>query len=709
MTTKNNDWENWLTPEMGEYLLKIKAAVTALDKQDSAKEPLAYYTPHGPKHFKMVEDNLHKLIPDKDAINCFEEEERFYLLASAWLHDIGMYRSVAKEVWGKELDDNEIREYHHITSAKFIVNNYERCNLKEQDKEFLATLCLYHRRKENIDKCPTEKSVGVGNKRFKIRLIAAYLRLADALDIGTYRTPTPAYAICLAYNIPQESKMHWIKNRIINGIFINASSHTISVEFMEPKLDQQSGSYAKEIINKKLGYVIDSVMQDLNEELNSVKQILISNKATYFLYIESTRNIEFVPEQTTTDLIEMVANYDILVHPSASKLLEMILQTIANISGYHLQKNVGAIKITSEKKPNVSKIKKDLSEFLDIISRELIKSRPCHYGLIKLVNECAHYYKEYLEVDNLTGFGNNVTKLFLDHHRYRHKIRTNASEFFKNNSNDKTHQKETNKQIVIVLYGYSELTIKAICGFRDSILQELYPDTKRKDFYNHNIESDISERFIFFICEGQPKTITAPQDKLVYHDGIRYASALENRKFTNIVMIPDAAVGTILNNYNVDYILVGANGFDKSSFIHSAGHASIINLALHNKIVKRCNKPYIVLSTTKEKFKPSADQKRVDCVTNSTGPELSDSGVNFYRSHLSGRERLWFIRDPQAINQFCGENISIFNPREDIIPIKDLDFVISDSGWFPIKGGNIEVDNISEKIRIFTDAQQIIN
>ena len=516
MTTKNNDWENWLTPEMGEYLLKIKEAVTALDKQDSAKEPLAYYTPHGPKHFKMVEDNLHKLIPDKDAVNCFEEEERFYLLASAWLHDIGMYRSVAKEVWGKKLDDNEIREYHHITSAKFIVNNYERCNLKEQDKEFLATLCLYHRRQENIDKCPTEKSVGVGNKRFKIRLIAAYLRLADSLDIGTYRTSTPAYAICLAYNIPQESKMHWIKNRIISGIFIDASSHTISVEFMEPKLNQQSGSYAKEIINKKLGYVIDSVMQDLNEELNSVKQILISNKATYFLYIESTRNIEFVPEQTTSDLIEMVSNYDILVHPSASKLLEMILQTIANISGYHLQKSVGPIKITSEEQPNLNKIKKDLSEFFDIISRELIKSRPCHYGLMKLVNECTNFYKEYLEKGNLTGFVNNFAKLFLDHHRYRHEIRTNASELFKNNGNDKTHPKERKNQTIIILYGYSELTIKAICGFRDSILQELYPDTKRKDFYNQNIESDISNRFIFFICEGQPKTITAPQDKLVY-------------------------------------------------------------------------------------------------------------------------------------------------------------------------------------------------
>ncbi len=251
--------------------------------------------------------------------------------------------------------------------------------------------------------------------------------------------------------MPHESKMHWIKNRIISGIFIDASSHKISVEFMEPKLDQQRGRYAKEIISNKLTYVIDSVMQDLNEELNSVKQILISNNVTYFLNIDSTRNIEYVPEQIVSDLIEMVANFDILVHPSASRLLEMILQTIANITGFHLHKNTEPFKITPEKLPKIKNIKEDLNEFLNKISSELVKTRPCHYGLIKLVDECASLNKEFLENTNLDGFVDKIAKLFSKHHQYRQEIRSNASDFFSNYCKTKIRKKVNKNPITIIL------------------------------------------------------------------------------------------------------------------------------------------------------------------------------------------------------------------------------------------------------------------
>jgi len=59
------------------------------------EKPLAYYTTHGPSHSYAVENLIYKLIPG--FIN-LREEERFYLLASAWLHDIGMLRSVANEL-----------------------------------------------------------------------------------------------------------------------------------------------------------------------------------------------------------------------------------------------------------------------------------------------------------------------------------------------------------------------------------------------------------------------------------------------------------------------------------------------------------------------------------------------------------------------------------------------------------------------------------
>lgn len=699
----NNEWNNWLSKEKSDYLVQIQNAVKALHNQNNNRKPLAFYTPHGPKHFQMVEDNIHKLIPDEKAKDLFDVDERFYLLASAWLHDLGMYRSVVMDVYGKDLDDNEIRKRHHITSAKFILNHFDKCGVKEIDKDFFATLCEYHRRSANIEKCPTLKSVGVNNKSLRIKLLAAYLRLADSLDIGTYRTPTPAYAICLAYNIPQESKMHWIKNRIISGIFIEPDSHRITVEFIEPKLEDNLGQNSKAFMNEKLDYVIELVMQDLYEELNSVKQILISNGISYFLEIEAKKNLEYISEQTANDLVEMIANYDILVHPSASKLLEMILLTLSNICGYHLFKGEEPQKFTSSRNGNLSRVIKEIQDFISIINSELVASRPCHYGLSNLIQKCNDHIKVLLKNNDIEAFIRNIAMIYSTHHNFRHNIRLNSSNFFKKVFLDDFDKKDN---FTIVLYGYSELAIKTICGFRDAILLKKYPGSKPKDFYDHTFEEDISNKFTIFVCEGQPKTITATQDKLIYHDGIRYAEALRLRNFANVILIPDATIGNILKNNEVDLILVGANGFNRESFVHSSGHASIINLGLYHKHVNKCGNPLVVLATTNEKLSVDLTQKKENNTSKSIDEDSEDT-LTFYKNEkVEGREKIWFARDSQVIKRLCDTNIALFNPREDEIPIKDLDYIVSDNGYYSIKGGAKNPRNIEGKIDSFIEAQQ---
>jgi HD superfamily phosphohydrolase YqeK len=47
-----------------------------------------------PDHCRAVENLIFKLIPHFEKL---KEEERFCLLASAWLHDIGMLPSVADQ------------------------------------------------------------------------------------------------------------------------------------------------------------------------------------------------------------------------------------------------------------------------------------------------------------------------------------------------------------------------------------------------------------------------------------------------------------------------------------------------------------------------------------------------------------------------------------------------------------------------------------
>lgn len=102
-----NNWDRWLGKDNGEYLERIRNAVKQIHRDDQKNGPIAFYTPHGPEHFKAVEDNLHKLIPD-EASESLDEKERFFLLASAWLHDIGMFRSVAREVCGNDINNQTI-------------------------------------------------------------------------------------------------------------------------------------------------------------------------------------------------------------------------------------------------------------------------------------------------------------------------------------------------------------------------------------------------------------------------------------------------------------------------------------------------------------------------------------------------------------------------------------------------------------------------
>ncbi|ATW24292.1 HD domain-containing protein [Candidatus Formimonas warabiya] len=332
-------WENALNNNYKNYLNKVRENVLKIyeqNKETNADPP--YYTPHGPDHCKAVEGFIHRLIPDYTHEKLLEEE-RFYLLASAWLHDLGMLRSVAEDVWkGESLTDAEIRKRHHETSEKFIIEQYKRCGIDEADKIFISKLCRYHRRQEDLNTCP--ESILVHNKEHRLKLLAAYLRLADALHIDSTRTPSSEYAVCLAYDIPAESKFHWIKSRIVGGIGINEKEHLIRVEFNTPDSSQLVKLKVDPAwVKSKIDYIIDLVISDLREELSGVMNVLTRSGITYYLDIQKNEVTVSMDNQTLNDLIGLIVNYDILLAPSASKLLELILLTISNIGGYRLIKN----------------------------------------------------------------------------------------------------------------------------------------------------------------------------------------------------------------------------------------------------------------------------------------------------------------------------------------------------------------------------------
>ncbi len=691
----------WLDDEYGLKLKNIKKAVKDLYSENKAKfGDLAHYTPHDIDHCKRVENLLHRLIPN-EKYKELTMKERFYLLASAWLHDIGMLKNVYLSLWpsNEMCTISRIRKEHHKATAQYITENWTRLGIEEQDKEILAKLCFFHRKQEDLTNC--DEYFFSGNSVYRLRLLAAYLRLADALDICSDRTPAQAYAICLAYNIPNESKLHWIKHRIISGVYLDDENHKIYIQFKCPQLfTNLNQELLIDLAEKKLKSIVNLIIRELRTELYSLINVLVRNNITYYLDIVPKYSEVPLDAQLLADLREIIINYDIMNAPSASKLLNMILIIIANILGFHLRKNQEPINLYEtnyniDSKKQIEKIK----EFLKTLKQDILEARPCHLGLKKLITEIEEQVHKPKE--ELLFF---INEKFQDHHKRREQIRENAKKFFSEEILDKeTNNNKENKNYNILLYGYSELVTKVICGFRDALIEKCIEfkctnKNTKSQFYNSEFEANISKRFNIFICDGQPKTQTSESSNYIYHDAIQYALYLSKRNFKNIIIIPDIISATILNCYKIDFLIVGANGIESKFFRHSGGHLGIVKLATiakqEEQEKQKEKKPRIILVTTTQKIE--LDKNQVDSKITHTSLENKekDSEIKIEDSFIldiegfktillpscgQNRTHIWLMKDNELIDKIQDKSIFFVNPREDKIHLQNIDYIILDN------------------------------
>ncbi|MCG6961896.1 MAG: hypothetical protein LJE95_01350 [Acidobacteria bacterium] len=680
-------WESWLDEADGKYRIRIVTAMTAMIEREAALQPpLPFFTPHGIEHHEHVENRIHELIP-LESYSQLEARERFYLLASAWLHDVGMLRSVANLYFGREAHVEEIRKLHHDIGRWYIINHFAECGLRERDRFFLAQLAFYHRKQEDLGRC--RETMVVDGHSYRLRLLAGYLRLADALDVSGSRAPTSAYLVCLAYGIPPESKIHWIKSRLVSGIQVCHGEHRIKVQFQLPSQEElRTKNASMPWVAEKIQYVVDIVMNDLRDELASVMYTLTRAGFAFYIDLEKTES-RGLDDRSLDDLLGLIMNYDILIAPSASKLLEMILLTIANIAGYNLEAgSPGPVQFRPMANPK--KTADEIREFLAKIRTGMLGQRRCHYGVRSLVESCEH--SEALRSGRLVDYVAEIDSQFQRQHDHRRRIRKNAAAFFEDHTQFSAVE---GGAVTLLLFGYSELVIKAICGFRDRLMMEEGRGPEEiRSLYDSDLEKEFSRRFRIFICDGQSKTQTAQGDRLVYHDGFSYAQALKKRNFCNLILIPDIVTGNVIENQAVDLVLIGANGFDETCFKHSAGHGSIIKLAREHKQRRwgdPAGKPRVVLVVSSDKWRSASEAGAVAPAAADAATVLDVEGYPFWRDATGAatRDQVWFTRDNRLFGELKrkaedngGElDILLFNPREDVMPIQAVDCIISDAGF----------------------------
>ena len=232
---------------------------------------IKYWTEHGKPHSERVVQQLARMIP-QDMPKKLNSCELFVLLCSAWLHDIGYLTN--KDISGRKLTDPEIQDRHHELSRDLINKLYEELGLEKDVAELVADVCFCHRRRVNIGEYLRAEIRYLPSEQVRIRLLAALLRLADALDTTTRRAPEMLLKGIL--DLPQKSERHWKACQLIKGSYYKLDSLEILID----------ASYQNE-------QEIELFMwkfKDLYEDYASIRQILIDNGLRYVYFTAQLTN-----------------------------------------------------------------------------------------------------------------------------------------------------------------------------------------------------------------------------------------------------------------------------------------------------------------------------------------------------------------------------------------------------------------------------------
>jgi len=242
-----------------------------------------YYTDHGPGHSEAVIKRLNELTEGAN----LSEYENFLLKCGAWLHDIGMLMREGEDVYNPEVC-NRIRKEHHKRSAEYISKHWREIGLSDEtEATIIQWICYAHSSKVNINEVREEIPTAGGNVR--TRLLAALLRLADALDCREDRLPPEDYR--RLPQIPQESLKEYWKHEIVKKVEIKGSK--IYVEMLLKYKDHKEKNVA------------DKVKEKIEEELNSVRDIL----ERYNLHFELDFNVIEPPELEERPPIRTIEAY----------------------------------------------------------------------------------------------------------------------------------------------------------------------------------------------------------------------------------------------------------------------------------------------------------------------------------------------------------------------------------------------------------------
>jgi translation initiation factor 2B subunit (eIF-2B alpha/beta/delta family) len=507
----------------------IKQHVTNLWHPHST--PIYYYTPHDITHSQGVIDSLYQLIPEEKHCE-MGDEEWFLLLSAAWLHDIGMIPGLFKgDKYPKKSDYDNIRADHHLRSKEYVLKKQNELGLTVDEADLIGILCKYHRRREDIETCPDIKVT----TSLKLIVLASYLRLADAIHIDNSRVSEyeSLYNMYLVEGMPLDSEFHWLRSFWIREIKPDPQKATIEIQFR----------FKENIEIDDIDLLIKLTLDDVSEELDSCKNVLIKEGISYYIDVVPKFGVGIEDGKNKMKLTQIISKLKTDHTASSNQLANITIDTIEYM-----------VNLTSEGEEEIFNM---IQRYKDGEIEDMIMNRSCHI-LVKQVQNIINKYTN-IEIKADTNFKTIINNMKKELHTLRNNRKeaiTKLSEYARPFLSDFG---------TILLFGYSISVIAALENIED---EEIKRNTK------------------IYICECRSKNQYNYKNELIYCDGWRYVKRIREIGFEKVYFTPDIIVGNLISRKKVNKIIFGANTVDiKNDRVgHTAGHMTFIDSATKHKV-----------------------------------------------------------------------------------------------------------------------------
>ena len=259
---------------------------------------LPWFTSHDVSHSREIIHLLGQILsPLENTHQSLSEHELFILLASAYLHDVGMQFAKVEGISIDKLTSKEyetIRKRHAEESFDIILKRVKQSldrddfHLPTIEEEYLPVIAWVSKGHateffEEAIQHFQENPATPRNRPVRGKLLAALLLIADELDLQCKRAK---FSETSKFDLSDFSAVHWYKHHYVSHVEIKNGAVSLTLTFPE-EADEYKGMI-KELIEAKLKAQIDQVNPVLSEATSGL------------LHLSNIINIQIKTDDTST-------------------------------------------------------------------------------------------------------------------------------------------------------------------------------------------------------------------------------------------------------------------------------------------------------------------------------------------------------------------------------------------------------------------------